>query len=131
MLYSTYLGGSRSDGGNGIAVDASGNAYLTGFTSSSDFPATAGAFQTTGGGGPFVTKLNATGSALLYSTYLGESGVDVVVGGGRIAVDASGNAYITGVTDSSNFPTTPGAFQTTYAAATAVIRRARMPLSAS
>jgi hypothetical protein len=113
-LYSTYLGGSNSAGGGGIAVDALGNAYVTGSTDSSGFPTTPGAFQTTFGGGfsdRFVTKLNSAGSGLLYSTYLGGSGNDA---GGDIAVDSSGNAYVAGVTGSSNFPTTPGAFQTTY-----------------
>jgi hypothetical protein len=111
LAYSTYLGGTRLDNGFAIAVDASGNAYVTGETSSSDFPTTPGAFQTTygGAGNAFITKLNAAGSALVYSTYLGGSGGD---GGGGIALDASGNAYVTGTTSSSNFPTTPGAFQT-------------------
>jgi hypothetical protein len=117
LAYSTYLGGSGTDGGSGVAVDASGNAYVTGTTDSVNFPATAGAFQTTYGGGSvnyagdaFVTKLNATGSALLYSTYLGGSDGD---GGSGIAVDSAGNAYVSGSTFSSDFPTTAGAFQTT------------------
>src|SRR5438876_1017497 len=119
LSYSTYLGGSGAIGdyGAGIAVDASGNAYVTGGTSSSDFPTTAGAFQTTfggdvfGGGDAFVTKLNPTGSALVYSTYLGGSGHEA---GHGIAVDAAGNAYMTGYTSSTNVPTTPAAIQTTY-----------------
>jgi hypothetical protein len=112
LVYSTYLGGSGADGGNAIAVDASGNAYVAGLTLSSDFPSTPGALQTTSGGDydVFVTKLNAAGSALVYSTYLGGSGYEAA---GGIAVDASGNAYVTGETVSTNFPTTPGAFQTT------------------
>ncbi len=114
LVYSTYLGGSGSDFGSGIALDASGNAYVTGSTSSVNFPTTAGAFQTTLGGftDAFVTKLNPTGSALVYSTYLGGSGGDDV--GNGIAVDASGNAYVRGATESANFPTTAGAFQTTF-----------------
>jgi hypothetical protein len=113
LVYSTYLGGSSDDWAMAIAVDAWGKPYVTGFTYSSDFPTTSGAFQTTFGGGTdvFVTKLNATGSALVYSTYLGGSGADA---GNGIAIDASGNAYVTGSTESSNFPTTSGAFQTTY-----------------
>ncbi len=107
LIYSTYLGGSHMEGGAGIAVDASGNAYITGDTNSSNFPTTPGAFQAPGGGG-FVTKLNATGSALVYSTSS--------IGGSAIALDAAGNTYVTGGTASSNFPTTPGAFQTTFAA---------------
>jgi hypothetical protein len=114
LVYSTYLGGSGGDIGWGVAVDAAGNAYVTGNTTSTNFPTTAGAFQTASGGSvdAFVTKLNPTGSApLVYSTYLGGSGDD---GGRRIAVDALGNAYVTGFTTSTNFPTTVGAFQTTY-----------------
>jgi uncharacterized protein (TIGR03437 family) len=113
LIYSTYLGGSGSDYGRGIAVDSSGNAYVTGFTYSADFP-TANAFETAADGmfgyqHAFVTNLNATGSALVYSTYLGGNGLDE---GHGIAVDSSGNAYVTGVTESTNFPTTANAFQT-------------------
>jgi hypothetical protein len=108
LVYSTYLGGAGSDGGSGIAVDSSGNAYVTGVTGSPNFP-TANAFQAKGGGSSdaFVTKLNATGSALVYSTYLGGSDVDQGTG---IAVDSSGNAYVTGITLSTNYPTA-NAFQ--------------------
>jgi hypothetical protein len=117
VVYSTYLGGNDLNGvsGRGIAVDASGNAYVRGFTNSIDFPTTPGAFQRTFGGGEdaFVTKLNASGSALVYSTYLGGSGFDGGFDGGGIAIDAAGNAYVTGTTTSGDFPTTPGAFQTT------------------
>jgi hypothetical protein len=119
LVFSTYLGGSGNEFGSGIAVDGLGNAYLTGQTSSIDFPTTLGAFQTSFGGGgginpldAFVTKLNPLGSApLVYSTFLGGSSNDVGTG---IAVDGLGNAYVTGYTGSTNFPTTPGAFQTTY-----------------
>ena len=113
LLYSTYLGGFADDWGYGIAVDTSGNAYVTGFASSPDFPTTIGAFQTTlpGVEAAFVTKLNPTGSGLLYSTFLGGSYVDYGYG---IAVDISGNSYVTGIAISSDFPTTAGAFQTTY-----------------
>jgi hypothetical protein len=113
LVYSTYLGGSGSrytgDQLNAIAVDGSGNAYVTGSTTSSDYPTTPGAFQPTlqGDVNVFVTKLNATGSALVYSTYLGGAG------GYGIAVDPSGNAYVTGIAG-PDFPTTPGAFQTTF-----------------
>ena len=115
LLYSTYLGGSSQDSGTAIAVDSSGSAYVTGFTTSSNFPTTPGAFQTSllGAADAYVTKLNAKGSALLYSTYLGGTRDGFNDSGSGIAVDASGNAYVTGGTDSSNFPTTAGAFQTT------------------
>ena len=114
LSFSTYLGGSGEDRGYGIAVDASGNAYVTGTTASSNFSTTAGAYQRVYGGGSydaFVTKLNATGTALTYSTYLGGSGDDEAW---SIAVDAGGNVYLTGLTDSSNFPTTAGTYQTVY-----------------
>ena len=93
-------------------LDASGSAYLTGSTDSSNFPTTPGAFQRTltGLGNAFVSKMNATGSALVYSTYLG-GGND---GGSAIALDSSGKAYVTGNTQSTNFPTTSGAFQTVF-----------------
>jgi len=117
LLYSTYLGGSDIDIGYAIAVDAAGNAYVSGHTASSNFPTTSGAFQTTLGGSvnAFVTKLNPTGSAPLYSTYLGGSGMDAAQG---IAVDSLGNAYVSGYTDSGDFPTTLGAFQTTFGGGT-------------
>ncbi len=103
LVYSTYLGGSGIDFGAGIAVDALGNAYLTGSTSSTNFPAV-NSFQPTSGGGEdaFVTKLDSAGTALVYSTYLGGSDDD---SGAGIAVDATGNAYVTGLTNSINFPT--------------------------
>jgi hypothetical protein len=121
LLYSTYLGGSNDDVGHGIAVDGSGNAYVTGLTESSNFPTTPGAFQTSFAGGlddAFVTKLNASGSALVYSTYLGGSNFEVGLG---IAVDDSGNAYITGESGSTDFPTTAGAFQTSFGAGVRVV----------
>jgi hypothetical protein len=110
LVYSTYLGGSGSDGGQGIAVDGEGNAYITGGTTSTDFP-TMNPFQAflDGSDDAFVTKLNSTGSALIYSTYLGGSGAG---SGSGIAVDVSGDAYVTGFTSSTDFPVTPGAFQT-------------------
>ena len=118
LIYSTYLGGSGREYGHGIAVNSSGNAYVTGATDSANFPATPGAFETVYHGktpcsvysdkcAAFLSKLNANGSALVYSTYLGGSG------GSAIAVDAAGNAYVTGSTSSDNFPTTPGALRTT------------------
>lgn len=127
LLYSTYLGGSSSyysgnpmDFGTAIAVDSDGNAYVAGQASSTDFPVTSGAFQTTQkaaaaeGDNAFVAKLNPTGSALVYSTYLGGSTGDSA---SAVAVDASDNAYVVGNTGSADFPVTQGAFQTTNHAA--------------
>jgi hypothetical protein len=113
LSYATYLGGSGEDLGSGIAVDAAGNAYVTGQTESTNFPTTLGAFQTAQPGfvNVFVSKLNAAGSALLYSTYLGGNDID---NGTGIVVNAAGNAYVAGYSFSSNFPTTSDAFQTTF-----------------
>ncbi|GAB4204661.1 MAG: SBBP repeat-containing protein [Bacteroidia bacterium] len=117
LVYSTYLGGSSADGGYGISIDGSGNAYVTGETMSTDYDITPGAFQTTNGGSfggsfdVFVTKLNSTGTALVYSTYIGGSGDDR---GRSIAIDGSGNVYVTGSTGSTNYDVTPGAFQTNF-----------------
>jgi hypothetical protein len=115
LLYSTYLGG-RGEGGavaGGIAIDRAGDAYVAGYTFSSEFPITPGAPQSTKGLGEtngFVAKLDRSGRSLVYSTYLGGSGDDSAQG---IAVDTAGNAYVTGSAQSRDFPTTPGAFQTT------------------
>lgn len=120
--YSTYLGGSGSEEGFDIAVGAAGNAYLTGETNSSDFPTTPGAFDTDcnddgdgicagGAFDAFLTKVNTTGTALVYSTYLGGSDLEIAY---AIAIDANGNVYVTGYTDSGDFPTV-NAVQSTYA----------------
>jgi hypothetical protein len=118
LLYSTYLGGSDFDQALHIALDHGGNAYVTGYTASNNFPTTAGALQTTCGSAAsgfcsdaFVTKLNHTGSAPVYSTYLGGSGDEV---GAGIDVSPSGNAFVTGGTNSVDFPTVR-AFQPTFA----------------
>jgi len=106
LVYSGFLGGSRWEGGEDIAVDSSGNAYVTGWTSSSDFPAVVGPdLIYNGGGDAFVAKVNPSGTTLVYAGFLGGSGGDVGLG---IAVDASGNAYVTGMTASSNFPAVVG-----------------------
>ncbi len=114
IVFSTYLGGNFFDEGRGIAVDTSGNIFVTG-TASNFFPMTAGSFDTTFGGGSdvFVTKLNSTGSALLYSTYIGESAIDYA---NDLAIDTAGNAYIVVRTSDTvvDYPTTPGAFDTTF-----------------
>ena len=118
LAYGTFLGGSFWDGGHGIAVDASGAAYVTGEASSFDFPTTPGAFDRTRGGillgsDVFVAKLSADGAALIYATYIGGYGTDIA---DDIAVDAAGAAYVTGyeLSDPGTeaFPVTPGAFDT-------------------
>ncbi|MBI2340886.1 MAG: SBBP repeat-containing protein [Deltaproteobacteria bacterium] len=113
LLYATYLGGNGSEIGIDIATDASGNAYVTGFTNSSDFPTTAGALDPTfnGSNDAFIVKLDPTGTSLLYSTYLGGEGLDEGFG---IDIDLAGSVYVTGTTQSSGFPTTSDAFDTTF-----------------
>jgi hypothetical protein len=118
LLYAAYLGGSGQEQGFGLAIDAAGNAYVTGYTDSPNFPVTAGAYRTTpvGGVDSFVTKVNAAGTALVFSTYLGGSGDEggaamlqqppaVFPGYNRLALDPSGNVYVTGRTNSGDFPT--------------------------
>lgn len=106
LTYSSYLGGSGADFGQGIAFDASGNAYVTGSTQSPDFPIPTGTtpFQATlmGSSDVFVTKVNFSGTALLYSTYIGGTQADT---GQGIQVDSAGNAYVAGYTFSTDFPT--------------------------
>jgi hypothetical protein len=116
LVYSTYLGGSLTDAATSIAVDSSGDAYITGFTASTNFPVTSDVYQpqcngctTTGTNNAFITELDPTGSILVYSTYLGGNNGD---SGNGIAIDASGDAYVVGATFSKDFPTTTGAFQT-------------------
>jgi len=113
LEFSTYLGGSDSQTGESVAIDAQENVYVTGTTSSADFPVSPGAFQTVLNGpeDAFVTKLNPTGTALVYSTYLGGADFD---SGTDIVVDPAGNAYVTGSTQSTDFPVTAGAFQPTF-----------------
>jgi hypothetical protein len=121
LVYGTYLGGTGFDSATGLAIDDAGNAYVSGVTGSVDFPTTPGAHQSAFAGGTgeilglptdvFVAKLNAAGSALIYSTYLGGSNDDFGFG---LAVDAAGNAFVNGATTSTNFPTTAGAYQTTF-----------------
>ncbi|HKZ62878.1 MAG TPA: PKD domain-containing protein [Thermoplasmata archaeon] len=110
LVYAALLGGAGYDFGRSIAV-SNGSAYVTGFTDSTDFPVTPGAFNTTGGslGDAFVAKLSPAGSSLLYATYLGGAGYDI----GRSIAVSNGSAYVTGFTDSTDFPVTPGAFNTT------------------
>jgi hypothetical protein len=115
LVYATFLGGMGLDSGYAIDMDGAGNAYVTGWTASTDFPTTPGGFNETKNdeyySDVFVTKVNLTGSDLVYSTFLGGMNSD---GGSDIAVDGAGNAYLTGWTKSTNYPTTPGAFDVTY-----------------
>jgi hypothetical protein len=116
LVYSTCLGGSRADGGNGVAVDSAASAFVTGYTNGPDFPTTPGAFDTTLNNEPgqwdaWVARLNPRGSKLVYSTYLGGKGFDR---GHELAVAASGEASVTGIVYSSDFPTTPNAFDRTF-----------------
>jgi hypothetical protein len=115
VVYATLLGGSGVfESATAVAVDAAGNVYLTGSTDSVDFPTTAGAFQRTApdvrlaASNVFVSKLNPSGTGLVYSTYIGGAGEDF---SGGIAIDATGHVYVSGLTTSAAFPTTPGAFR--------------------
>lgn len=115
LLYSSFLGGARTDVALDVAVDTVGRAYVAGYTDSGDFPTTAGAFQPfnksqVSFAEGFVAKLSPDGSALQYSTFLGGESTDRV---NAIAIDSQGGAYVAGVSDSSSFPTTPSAFQAT------------------
>jgi hypothetical protein len=114
ITYSTYLGGSGDDNPIWSDIDRAGNFYVTGSTASTDFPTTAKAFQRGFGGGEdaFVTKLNRAGSGLVWSTYLGGDAPDAAIG---LDVDRHGNVVVTGVTGSTGFPTTRGAFQPDFA----------------
>jgi hypothetical protein len=109
LIYSTFIGGNAADGATGVALDSQGDVYLTGFTSSTNFPTASPLQRHQAGSDAFVTKVHASGLFLLYSTYLGGDRADFGTG---IAVDAFGNAYVTGIARSANFPVTIGAFQT-------------------
>jgi uncharacterized protein (TIGR03437 family) len=123
LVYLTYLGGGKNDGASAIAIDTSGDAYVTGFTDSADFPVAGSSplqpkLAGAGGHGPykpygdaFLALVNPAGTALLYSTFLGGSLDD---GSGGVAIDGNGKVYVAGNTLSANFPTTAGAFQTSY-----------------
>jgi len=128
LLYSTYLGGTGADGGTGVFVDAAKNVYLSGWTTSTNFPTSAGAFKTTYGAGDkedmFAAKLNPAGNGsadLIYSTLLGECLTNVFPHGSyvqdNLTVDSAGNAYVVGATTGNNFSTTAGAFQTALSGA--------------
>jgi Beta-propeller repeat len=113
LAYSTFIGGTGVDNGQHVALDSANNAYVVGFTISTDFPTTPGAFDTTANGAfdGTLTKVNSAGSALVYSTYFGGSDFD---GGASVTVDGPGSAYVVGGTPSADFPVTPGAYDTTF-----------------
>jgi uncharacterized protein (TIGR03437 family) len=125
VVYATYLGGTDQDAGRAIAVSSAGEAYIAGDTASANFPITPGASQSRFGGkvagdfasygDAFVAKLDAAGANLIFSTYLGGAAPDVAW---SIALDKDGNAYVAGGTQSSDFPVTPGAYQTKYGGGT-------------
>jgi hypothetical protein len=111
LLYSTYLCGTGADSPNSIAIDAAGNAYVAGSTTSRDFPtvnALQPALRSEWNANGFLSKLSADGASLVYSTYLGGTTDDAIAG---IALDGQGNVYVTGQTSSADFPTTPGVVQ--------------------
>lgn len=116
LTYSTFLGGSGADDATAVAVDSQGNAYVAGGTYSSNFP-TQGPLQGARAGGQdaFVSKLSPDGSTVLYSTYLGGSGNDEANG---IALDSTGNIALTGKTESTNFPKTANAAESTFGGGT-------------
>ena len=113
LVYSTYLGGSGGDDAYSVALDQSLNLYVAGTTVSTDFPVTAGSYQpaTKGSSDAYFVELNPSGSSELYGTYFGGSGSDVAY---QVALDPLGNVYLAGYTSSSDFPVTPGAFETNY-----------------
>ena len=112
LIYSTFLGGSGFDSGGGLAIDAAGNAYVSGGTGSTNFPTTPGAFDTLpDGSSVFVTKVNPAGSALVYSTVIDGTGSE---GANAVALDAAGNAWLTGITGSADFPVSPDAFDPSF-----------------
>ena len=120
LLYSTYLGGTGGSQVLGLAIDGAGDAFVAGTAFSADFPTTTGAYKTTCGtdgacnhnGDGFLSKLNPTGSALLYSTFFGGNNYDCLISC-AVAVDAAGAAYVAGDTSSVDYPTTPGALRST------------------
>ncbi|HYE95992.1 MAG TPA: SBBP repeat-containing protein, partial [Rubricoccaceae bacterium] len=121
VVYVAWIGGGALDQASRVAVGADGSAYIAGYTFSADFPVTAGAYDGTFNGGDidaFVAKLSPDGSQLTYATFLGGGSDDF---GGGLAVDGAGSAFVTGYTESADFPTTPGAYDPTYNGSSDVI----------
>jgi hypothetical protein len=116
LVYLTFLGGSGSETGGLVAVDSQGNVAIAGTTTSTDFPVTDGSKLTSGANDVTVTEVDPTGGKLIYSTIFGGSGAEAAEGTGGIAVDSSGNIFVTSDTSSTDLPVTPGAFQRTYGA---------------
>jgi|GEM_PF-2407408 len=114
LVFSTFFGGSGEEQGLGIILDPAENLYITGTTTSSNFPTTSGAYDRSLGGSKdvFVSKFNAPGTGLIFSTYLGSNGLDGTLGG--LAVDSGGNVYLTGFTESNRFPVTTGAWDSAF-----------------
>lgn len=113
LIFSTFIGGTGDESGVSMALDSLNNMFVTGFTTSTDFPVTPGAFQTVFGGGSnqgdaYALELNSAGTALVYATYIGGSGDEIAEG---MVLDKTNNAYITGYTRSTNYPTTAGVIQ--------------------
>ncbi|MCX5887156.1 MAG: SBBP repeat-containing protein [Proteobacteria bacterium] len=115
LMASTFLGGKDEDDAYGLAIDSSGNVFVAGYTSSSDFPTTSGVYDTSYNGGDedvFVSKFNSSLTTLMASTFIGGSGYEGY--GSVLAIDSSGNVFVAGESSSSNFPTTSGAYDTSY-----------------
>ncbi|MCC7431817.1 SBBP repeat-containing protein, partial [bacterium] len=120
LEFSTFLGGFSGEESYSLSVDGSGNCYIAGSTGSTDFPTTAGAYDTSGYGDAFVTKLNSSGSSLVFSTFLGGSNG---VTGNFLLLDGSGNCFVTGQTSSTDFPTTAGAYDTSLGGTDAFVTK--------
>jgi centrosomal CEP192-like protein len=118
LVYLTFIGGSGDEEGGFLAVDANGNAAIAGTTTSTDFPVTDGSTRTAGANDATITEINPAGTQLVFSTLFGGSGAEATQGPGGIALDSSGNVFVAMDTNSTDLPTTAGAFQTAYGGGT-------------